>query len=96
MRRRAQPRFRLYVADHTQNSVRAIANLAALCREHLPQGHEIEIVDVLKEPDRALVDGIHMTPTLVRLSPAPLLRIVGTLSDTAAVLRTLGLEAEAA
>jgi circadian clock protein KaiB len=91
--RRPTYKFRLYVADDTRNSVQARANLAELCRAHLPGRHEIEVVDVLKEPERALEDGILMTPTLIVLAPAPVRRIVGTLSQTGTVLRTLGLEA---
>ncbi len=96
MSQHARFRFRLYVADGTRNSVRAIANLAAFCREHLPQRHDIEIVDVLKTPERALADGIFMTPTLIRLSPSPVRRLVGTLSDAQALSQAMGLEAEAA
>jgi circadian clock protein KaiB len=96
MSRHAMFRFRLYVADHAENSVRAVANLAAICREHLPGRYKIEVVDVFKEPERALADGILMTPTLIRLAPTPVRRIVGTLSDARPVLHALGLEAEAA
>lgn len=85
-------KFRLYVAEGTQNSRRAVANLSALCREHLPNRHEIEVVDVLREPKRALVDGILMTPTLIKLAPSPIWQIVGTLSQTEIVLQTLGLD----
>ena len=92
MKRIAKYKFRLYVADETQNSVRAVANLAALCRDFLPDRHEIVVVDVFKEPKRALADGILLTPTLIKLSPAPLRRIVGTLSDIPTVLQALGLE----
>jgi circadian clock protein KaiB len=83
--------FRLYVAGDSPNSSQAIANLTSLCRIHLPDGHEIEIVDVYKEAQRAMADGIRMTPTLVKLSPAPIRKIVGTLSQTQPVLLTLGL-----
>ncbi len=96
MIRKGRFKFRLYVADDAENSVRAIANLAAICREHLAERYEIEIVDVLKHPQRALAEGIFMTPTLVRLSPLPARKIVGALSDARAVLQALGLEAEAA
>ncbi|MEO8626803.1 MAG: circadian clock KaiB family protein [Betaproteobacteria bacterium] len=85
-------KFRLYVAGDTQNSVQAVANLTAFCRAHLPDRHEIEIVDVFKAPKRALADGILMTPTLVKIAPAPIRKIVGTLSHTTIVLQTLGLE----
>jgi circadian clock protein KaiB len=89
-------KFRLYVAGAAQNSAQATANLTALCRAHLPGRHEIEIVDVFREPKRALADGILMTPTLVKLAPAPGRRIVGTLSQTQPVLQALGLETLAA
>lgn len=96
MSRRAPFKFRLYVAGHALNSAQAIANLDALCRKHLPDAHEIEVVDVFSEPQRALADGIFMTPTLVKLAPAPVRRIVGTLSQTQTVLQALGLSAIAA
>jgi circadian clock protein KaiB len=84
-------KFRLYVAGDAPNSVLAIANLQALCREHLPERHHIEIVDVFREPKRALADNILLTPMLVQLSPAPGCQIVGTLSQIKIVMHTLGL-----
>jgi circadian clock protein KaiB len=96
MSRRARFKFRLYVAGEAQNSSQALANLNALCRTHLAGRHEIEIVDVFREPRRALADGIFMTPTLVKLAPSPApQRIVGTLSQTQPVLQALGLERNA-
>ena len=86
-------KFRLYVADRTPNSALALANLTALCRTYLPDRHEIEIVDVLRRPERAMADGIFMTPALVKLSPSPIIRLIGTLSKTQATLQALGLEA---
>jgi circadian clock protein KaiB len=96
-RDKATFKFRLYVAGDAQNSAQALANLTALCREHLPDRHDIEIVDVFREPKRALADGILMTPTLVKLAPSPApRRIVGTLSQMQPVLQALGLETVAA
>lgn len=92
MRRRALFKFQLYVAGDAPNSAQAIANLAAFCRAHLPDRYEIEIVDVFREPKRALAEGIFMTPTLVVLTPPPVRRIVGTLSHTQTVLLALGLQ----
>jgi circadian clock protein KaiB len=85
-------KFRLYVADHTPNSALALTNLTALCRAYLPDRHEIEIVDVFRTPERALLDGIFMTPALVKLAPSPVRRVVGTLSQTERTLQALGLE----
>ncbi len=84
-------KFRLYIAGEALNSTQALANLGALCRDHLPDRYEIEVVDVFREPKRALADGIFMTPTLVKISPSPSRRVVGALSQTKLVLQALGL-----
>jgi len=90
--RHAKYKFRLYVAGGTPNSAQAMANLKMICRTHLPERHEIEIVDVFREPKRALAESIFMTPTLVKLSPSPVRTILGTLSQTETVLQALDLQ----
>jgi circadian clock protein KaiB len=85
--------FRLYITGDAPNSLQAMANLAHLCATHLPDRHVIEIVDVLRDPKRALTESIFMTPTLVTDSPYPGHRIVGTLSQTESILQILGLGA---
>jgi circadian clock protein KaiB len=89
--RRADFVFRLYVAGDAANSAAAIDNLQALCRQHLPKQHKIEIVDVFLQPKRALADGVLLTPTLIKLSPEPVRKIVGTLSDMVPILHALGI-----
>jgi circadian clock protein KaiB len=91
MSQQVQYKFRLYVAGDALNSAQARANLAALCQVHLAGRCQIDIVDVYKEPQRALADAIFMTPTLVKLAPLPERSIVGTLSQTQTVLQALGL-----
>lgn len=91
MDRGTKIRFRLYLAGGAHNSVEALANLTALCREFLPDQHDIELIDVFQDPKRALAEGIFMTPTLVRIQPLPSVQIVGTLSEPRTVLLSLGL-----
>jgi len=81
--------LRLYVAGSAPNSLRAIANCRAICDEHFASGHELEIVDLLDHPKRAMADGIIVTPTLLKLLPLPVARVIGTLSDTNQVLMVL-------
>jgi circadian clock protein KaiB len=81
--------LRLYVAGNAPNSLIAVANIKAICAAHFAEGHELEIVDLLKHPARALEDGIIVTPMLLKLSPLPVQRVVGNLSDTVQVLLTL-------
>lgn len=83
--------MRLYIANNAPNSVQAAANLEAICKEHLKDAFKLEIVDVLEYPERALADGILVTPSLAKVSPSPATRVIGNLSDTASVLRALGI-----
>jgi circadian clock protein KaiB len=83
-------RLRLYVSGTAPNSMRAVANAKAICAEHFAARHDLEIVDILKHPRRALADGIIVSPTLLKLTPLPTARVIGDLSDTQRVLLTLG------
>ena len=89
-------KFRLYVAGNAPNSTLAVANLTSFCRRHLANEHDLQVIDVLREPELALADSVLMTPMLLILSPLPRCRIVGSLNEPALLLRTLGLEPLAA
>ncbi|MBA3451663.1 MAG: circadian clock protein KaiB [Deltaproteobacteria bacterium] len=82
-------RLRLYVVGNAPNSVRAVTNVRAICGEHFADRHDLEIVDLLAFPRRAVEDGIIVTPTLLKLCK-PLRRLIGDLSDTKQVLIALG------
>jgi circadian clock protein KaiB len=86
--------FRIYLAGGAPNSVRALANLYAICHRYFRDSHRIEVIDVLKDPLRALADSILVTPTVVMISPLPEQQIIGNLSDEEEVLRALGLPHE--
>jgi circadian clock protein KaiB len=80
--------FILYIKSKTPNSIQAEANLRAMCQSNFPE-YDIEVIDVLKNPERALADGIIVTPTLVKVAPVPQQVIMGNLSDTARVLKAV-------
>ncbi len=83
----------LYVAGKAPNSVKAIANLEAICKRHLQDGYKLEVIDVCEHPLRALADGVLVTPSLTKTSPSPTSMVIGNLSDTDSVLTALGLRA---
>lgn len=89
-------KFRLYLAGNTPNSTQARTNLGALCRALLPGRYKIEIVDILQHPNRALTEGIFMTPCLVKIAPSPTRMIVGTLVRSDSLLMALGLATDGA
>lgn len=74
--------LRLYIAGQTPKSVAAFRNLKKLCEEHLPGRYQIEVIDLMQNPQLAAGDQIVAIPTLVRRLPEPLRRIVGDLSNT--------------
>jgi circadian clock protein KaiB len=83
--------LRLYVAGQTPKSALAFANLNKICEEHLRGRYEIEIIDLLKNPQLARGDQILALPTLVRRLPEPIKKIIGDLSNTERVLVGLDL-----
>lgn len=83
--------LRLYVAGGAPNSAMAVANLRVLTEERLPGLCVVETVDLLADPQRALTDEVFVTPLLLRVSPLPPRRVVGTLRDMDSVMSALDL-----
>lgn len=83
--------LRLYVAGQTPKSVLALANLRQICEEHLQGRYEIEVIDLMENPQLAKGDQILALPTLVRRLPEPIKKIIGDLSNTERVLVGLDL-----
>ncbi len=83
--------LKLYVTGHTPNSVIAFANLKKICEEELIDDYEIKVIDILKEPELAEKDKIIATPTLVKILPTPIRKVIGNLSDKEKVLYGLDL-----
>ena len=84
--------LRIYVAGNGPNSLRALVNVRAICEEHFADHYELEVVDMLKQPDRALADGVIVTPTLLKLLPLPAMKLIGSLSDSDQVRLALAAE----
>jgi len=87
--------MRLFIAGNAPNSVQAIANLKVICSEYFGHTHNLEIIDTLEDPLRALADGVLITPTLIKVSPKPRMKVVGNLSAKSAVLLALGIKEKA-
>ncbi len=83
--------LRLYVAGQTPKSVEAFANLKKICERELKGRYEIEVIDLLVNPELAKGDQILAIPTLVRKLPQPVVKIIGSLKDTERVLVGLDL-----
>lgn len=83
--------LRLYVSgDDGAHDSAARAGLERLA-ERLRIETRVDVVDISAEPDRAETDRVLATPTVERVSPAPVLRVIGDLSDLDAAMNGLGL-----
>ncbi|MEQ9027335.1 MAG: circadian clock KaiB family protein [Aggregatilineales bacterium] len=74
--------LRLYVAGQTPKSLTAFANLKKICEEYLEGRYEIQVIDLIENPQLAEGDQIVAIPTLVRSLPEPIKKIIGDLSNT--------------
>jgi circadian clock protein KaiB len=83
--------LRLYVTGATARSLRAVANLKAVCEQYLKGRYDLEVVDVYRWPAMVREDQVVAVPTLIKKLPVPLRLLVGDLSSTEQVLRGLGL-----
>src|SRR6476620_11600686 len=88
-------RLRLYVTGHTSSADRARAALRDVERRLAQQGEAqviAEVIDVLDDPESAGRDQVFATPTLIRLTPAPQIRLFGDLSAPDKLIQGLKLE----
>lgn len=69
--------LRLYLAKGAAGSKRALSDLKLVCEERFGHSWDLEVIDVTDSPDRALSDGVLITPTLLKLSPPPFSMISG-------------------
>jgi circadian clock protein KaiB len=78
--------LRLYIAGNTPKSSAALINLKRYCEQHLNNRYELEVIDLLLNPQLAAGDQILAIPTLVRKVPVPVRKIIGDLSNEEKVL----------
>jgi circadian clock protein KaiB len=86
--------LKLYVTGETANSQKAIENLKSVLKTELNGLYSLEVIDVLKNPQLAEEDKILATPTLAKVLPPPVRKIIGDLSSIEKVLLGLDLTVE--
>ena len=84
-------KLRLFITGSTPRSTRALENMRRLCATTLDGRYDLEVIDVYDDPEATREYQIIATPTLVKVLPEPLRRIIGDLSDTERVLAGLAL-----
>lgn len=82
-------RLRLYITGASRSSLQAIANLKQFCHQFLEGRYELEVIDLYQQPEMAHQEQLLVAPTLVKTSPLPVRKLIGTLSNQQEVMRLL-------
>ena len=84
--------FRLYISGPTAASARAVVNTRRFCEQHLPGRYRLHILNLSENVALATADEIIAAPTLIRLSPLPVRRFIGDMSNVTRLLSSLGVD----
>jgi circadian clock protein KaiB len=85
--------LKLYVTGLTPRSQDAVKNLKKILNDDYKGVYSLRVIDVVKHPNLAEDDKILATPTLIKILPPPVRRIIGDLSNKEKVLLGLDLVA---
>jgi circadian clock protein KaiB len=83
--------MRLYVADKSPKSLRAIRQIQKLCEAQIPGRYELEIIDIYQHPEELERAQIFAIPTLIKERPLPTQRLIGDMTDQEKVIISLDL-----
>jgi circadian clock protein KaiB len=81
--------LRLFISSQNDSAEKTLSNLHQLLEERLTNPYTLKVIDVAKNPEQAIIHRVITTPTLIRVSPAPIKRIVGQLDDISRVLQII-------
>jgi circadian clock protein KaiB len=84
-------KLKFFISGDSPRAQQAIENLWAICEKEYPEEYELQVIDVLENPELAEKERILATPTLIKEQPLPLRRLIGDLSDSEKVLMGLDL-----
>ncbi|MDR9403446.1 MAG: circadian clock KaiB family protein [Halothece sp. Uz-M2-17] len=81
--------LRLFVSGHSNSTTEALTTLHRLLEQKLSNSYTLKVVDIMKHPEQAELNQVSATPTLVRLYPEPVRRIVGEWDNVDRILQLI-------
>ncbi|WP_282560908.1 circadian clock KaiB family protein [Trichothermofontia sichuanensis] len=81
--------LRLFVSDYDGMTEKILHNLRQVLEHSLAHPYTLKVISVVKHPEQAEQDQITATPTLVKLWPPPVRKIVGDLGTPEQILSLL-------
>ncbi|MFQ5603102.1 MAG: circadian clock KaiB family protein [bacterium] len=83
------PKYRLYILGNNPKSRMAIDQIENILAEKYQKKYDLEIIDLLQSPQIAIRDKIFATPTLLKMKPEPVRKIIGTFKDRDKIIKLL-------
>jgi circadian clock protein KaiB len=78
--------FRLFISSDNATAEKSLSNIHQLLEQGLDSPYTLKVIDINKNPEQAITNQVVVTPTLVRVEPKPVRRIVGQFDDLQRVL----------
>jgi circadian clock protein KaiB len=82
--------LQLYVSGMSSKSLEAIHNIKEQSDSYLEDAFELQIIDIYKNPELTAKHSIVFCPSLIKQLPLSKRILIGTLKDSAKVIKTLG------
>jgi circadian clock protein KaiB len=90
----ARPEFLLFVSAGTPRSFQAERQLRRVLTRVLGNAFHLEVHDVTANPDLVDRHRVIATPTIIRLSPNPQVRLIGSAENMLELASALGLSGD--
>jgi circadian clock protein KaiB len=87
--------LRLYVAGIAPRSQEAIRIVTSICEAYLAGRYDLQVIDLYKQPALARSEQIVAVPTLIKKSPPPVRKLIGSMTDIEKILGGLDLRTRA-
>jgi circadian clock protein KaiB len=84
-------RFTLFINGERADTVDELTNLQRMLDESITAGYDLEVVDVMKNPEAAIEHRVRATPLLIREIPEPVVKVLGSLRSRG-ILAAFGIE----
>lgn len=84
-------KFRLFITGKTPKYEEVIRNLRKFLDDEFDGQYSLETISIIEDPQLAVSNMIFATPTLIKVYPPPIRKIVGDMSNRNQVLVGLGL-----
>ncbi|MEC4805608.1 MAG: circadian clock KaiB family protein [Jaaginema sp. PMC 1079.18] len=81
--------LRLFVSGDSATVERTLERVHRILEQGLRSPYTLKVVNIFKHPEQAELNQVTATPTLVRILPQPVRRIVGDFDDTERVLQII-------